>query len=169
MIFYSLAAESHPGLDGAPRKAILRYQDPHPYSYPPIHPSYQPAMTYEGLPPHYAQQHHPAPTQYHVSPYTLPRPVGYVPHDDNSWEGETLPQPAQFANAGPPGYAYDLPSAQPWAGQGQGHAQGSNGTSWSMDTNNEVYGERRADAWRTRSEWSSPLPGVFDPSTWSGR
>ncbi len=137
-MFYSLAAEAHPGQDGAPRKAILRYQDPvHPYSYPP-----QPVPFHDDAPTnptYYAEATVPS----HVHPYSFP-PTAY---DHSQFEAE----PAQFANAGPPGYSYN-PASSRWEYSANRWSTGS-------DEQACVVSSSVPPAWRTRSEWSSPMPG----------
>ncbi|KAK4687299.1 hypothetical protein P7C73_g2812, partial [Tremellales sp. Uapishka_1] len=108
LMFYSLAAEPHPGQDGAPRKAILRYQEPsypYVYPYPPNEyaPQQLPPNVYDDSP---EVNHYPA----HIHPYNL------VPA-----------RPAMFANAGPPGYAYY--PVQGWSSAPEDHQ--SSRTEWS--------------------------------------
>lgn len=146
-MFYSLAAEAHPGQDGAPRKAILRYQDPvHPYSYAaessavPLYHDDPVGSTYYEYPSYDSQLH----------PYSYP-PTTY---DHSSYDAE----PAQFANAGPPGYSYN-PSSSSWE-------PATN--RWSTASDADFYTNANIiapPAWRTRSEWSSPMPvqGAWQP------
>jgi hypothetical protein len=177
LLFYSLAGDAHPGQDGAPRKAILRYQEPHPYSYPPIqqHPRFEDHYYPPPLPMH---DHGPIPPplQYD-SPYTFPPQADYTfippisappPHTATACTTcipvlSAQPQPqhdvqaGQFANAGPPGYAYDPTT---W----QGGVERSVGSDEVYDPI-PVSGLDRLTV-GSRSEWSSPLPGAFDPSLW---
>ena len=101
------------------------------------------------------------------------------------------PEPAQFANAGPPGYAYgetrgmmtnlgDLPHSAsiqpngfaPTRGLGISGVHGLNRCSMGSDEGFQVVGpsqqQQGAPVWRTRSQWSSPLVGV-DWTQWHGR
>jgi hypothetical protein len=152
-VFYTLAAEAHPGYDGAPRKAILRYQHPAipqaalPTSSQAAYPSYpiDDAITYAD------------------SSYPLPSTYGYA-----------VPQPAQFANAGPPGYAYDASasmSSSRRAPTGLGisglNAQGASGVQWSDGyTMADGQAVQPASTWKARSQWSSPAIGRVDPKIW---
>lgn len=196
LVFYTLAAEPHPGQDGAPRKAILRYQDPsHPFVYPEViaEPTYpaseikttpipDPAFSYgyafdsvpslstTSLTPDQRTGYLPSASgyAYDVSSDTSP----YVPYSapGSGYTGTSAmnahsaaqglgivypaaaaaePEPAQFANNGPPGYAYD-PHTNAWANR------------WSTGSEEMLGGyqpdEAGAQMWRTRSEWSSPMP-----------
>jgi len=195
-MFYTAAAEAHPGLDGASRKAILRYQDPHPYSYPPIQTYPQSINPYNPNP-----TVPPQPINYVYSPYTLPPPIGYSPTYPLSQDGyvtqlqnqnpnqypnhvysqihpehEVEAEPAVFANAGPPGWVYDPTTGTGSWGVTTGTAIGNgmgNGNRWSVGSdergnrNGGGHGNGEVEAWRTRSEWSSPMPGVFDPNLWN--
>lgn len=95
-------------------------------------------------------------------------------------EDHPMPQPGQFANAGPPGYAY-APSdvrAQGYNGDGLG-ISGINANGWkngyalgagdAMVSAGATAGEQGQEPaaqdglWRTRSQWNSPMPGQFDP------
>ncbi|RXK37169.1 hypothetical protein M231_05538 [Tremella mesenterica] len=130
LVFYTIAADPHPGQDGAPRKGILHYQEAFPMYPPDIQPYAMPPRSaqysdYSGSEP--AQSLRPSPiarfthsshaTPYHnQSPY-IPDPI-YLPpppssattqtNHDPEWQ-RAEPMPAQFANAGPPGYTYN-----PW-------------------------------------------------------
>ncbi|WRT63714.1 uncharacterized protein IL334_000637 [Kwoniella shivajii] len=213
MMFYSLAAAPHPGADGAPRKAILRYQEPQsfPYSYQnppyastayPVPPSATtPSYLYEDVTmydannspqtayPTNAYQYPPIPIAHpgqSVHSYgpgmydTYQMPVAWSPT-------HAFPEPAQFANAGPPGFSY-IPSEATWKNPslygshnpamiGLGlntnisttstPGMGSNGQT-SHDYNGAGYhtpagmaitpvNERMLNQWGSRSEWSSPM------------
>jgi hypothetical protein len=182
-MFYTLAADPHPGQDGAPRKAILRYQDPsqsHPFCYPSepgaVANGYTLPLAAEGNLP-YAFRYHDratmaveevehsptAPYPPHISTYSYDTPpyatyattsygTGEVnAHSQAQGLGYHEPEPAQFANNGPPGYAYD-PHTNVW------------GNRWSTGSE-ELMGDcvmggvpASGGVWRTRSEWSSPMP-----------
>lgn len=155
LMFYTLAAAPHPGFDGAPRKAILRYQHPaqQPYDYPA-----QPAST-------------PA---YPVYPNTTPS-VEYPFQPTYA-----VPQPAQFANAGPPGYAYAPGQGSTRTGLGisglysvTGPAHGTpsglaHQQAYPSAEDQQMSGLQQytMDAGRARSQWSSPFTGHFDPHVW---
>ena len=152
LMFYTLAAEAHPGYDGAPRKAILRYQ------HPSIPQTALPAS--QGTYPTYSLDD---PITYAESTYPLPPAYGYA-----------VPQPAQFANAGPPGYAYDASASMSSSRRtptGLGisgvHAHGASGMQWSdgfpMADEQAV---QPASTWKARSQWSSPAIGRVDPKIW---
>lgn len=188
MVFYTLAADAHPGQDGHRRKGILHHQAPQTYD-----PSlYAPRFNQAPNP------YHPAPTQYQVSPTAAmyptapvgptPMPQQYEPishlapipgqydYADHQQYGQpAVPLPAQFANAGPPGYQYQPPAqyqqpnfsyaqaqyhpqyqthAQPTP---QGHAQ-----RWSVGSDDLYLAQGQqvsSQPLQSRSEWSSPLPG----------
>ena len=219
LMFYTLAAEAHPGQDGAPRKAMLRYQQPpYPYTFPA--PAPVPA-TEPGIPAYayVSAQHSAVPSFGMTDPsqsfqgYTFAPPVvdlnrhqsnlppiacpAYPPHQSISHFNAPQPQfvhdtpisqgiaqPAQFANAGPPGYAYDARSrignsasnnsstvnaGLVGLGLSHAHAAGPEGVKddgSGVDTAaEEMQGVEWApsinDVWRTRSEWSSPMPGQW--------
>lgn len=129
-MFYTLAAEAHPGQDGSRRKGTLHYQVPQSQYYPTEHAQYQ---------------SYPAPSQYPVSTQYPPSsltpsymsssaaqpaftPMVATPADGGFGHGylssaaptpdhfgypqqyafgqPAVPAPAQFANAGPPAYQY---------------------------------------------------------------
>ncbi len=139
LMFYSLAAESHPGQDGAPRKAILCYQDPNAHSYPP-----QPQHTYQSQPHDLAITYNDPSDLSNVHPYSFPPMT-------TASRFHYEPEPAQFANAGPPGYAYN-PVSSSWE---------QAGNRWSTGSEEHRYpsGSAAPLVWKTRSEWSSPMPG----------
>jgi hypothetical protein len=156
-MFYSLAADAHPGYDGAPRKAILRYQYPAGQT---TCPSFAPSTAY----PTYSSQ------DSYGNPVPIFPPTGY---------GYAMPQPAQFANAGPPGYAYN-PSVSPSYDTGLG-IYGLNNIV-TTETSGIDWNEKHLQSditpdvaplplephptWKARSQWSSPLSGAFDPKAW---
>lgn len=156
-MFYSLAADAHPGYDGAPRKAILRYQHPasQAMNQPPApstaYPAYVPQDAYGQCVPSYP-------------------PTGY---------GYAIPQPAQFANAGPPGYAYDAPVPTQYdtglgiSGLSNIVSAENSGIRWDerylqSDTTRGPSALAAApnSTWKARSQWSSPLARTFEPQTW---
>ena len=146
-MFYSLAADAHPGQDGAPRKAILKYQDPIVPFGQQVVPSQQPMWTMQdpygprASVPTIPSQQIAYPSQSNSMPFSQPQvqipylgpppmsasqtmpayvnqPIGQelqlppiqttISHDqDGMMEYRPYPEPAQFANAGPPGYTYD--------------------------------------------------------------
>ncbi|WVQ93783.1 hypothetical protein IAU59_000861 [Kwoniella sp. CBS 9459] len=164
LLFYTLAAEPHPGADGAPRKAILRYQDPKmvpsysmqpQYGYPfaaPTHlvpssmstPSYPyedvnmyesnaspqtafpshmyqyPQISAQAIPPPSAhphiQAHAQAQAQAQVPAQGYYDPTSSYPVNLNWSPMHVEPEPAQFANAGPPGVAYVPSATSHWTG-----------------------------------------------------
>lgn len=157
LMFYALAAEAHPGYDGAPRKAILRYQHPtqQPYSYP-------------------AQP--------------MPTPA-YPVYGDNTPGAEypfqptfVVPQPAQFANAGPPGYAYapNQSVSDYQTGLGISGLSHYNTAGIPYDPEDPLAMQQYVAAEdqqrvevqpypmdiRARSQWSSPFVGHVDPYIW---
>ncbi|WVQ80281.1 hypothetical protein IAT38_002386 [Cryptococcus sp. DSM 104549] len=209
LMFYSLAAEAHPGADGAPRKAILRYQDPAParpfgfqapqvqqhpfYSSHPQHPlpppphplqqapqlinysggatpyhsedvvmeSAQPAPQLPTLPSvqalqayGYAQDAAAAGSNQHSAMQGIFSPENAYPGAAGEWSptevdpripgGPGGAEPAQFANAGPPGYAYN-----PYPGSGGGRwpsgagydprYSGGQGQAWTRGSDGAVY------------------------------
>jgi hypothetical protein len=164
LMFYTLAAQAHPGYDGAPRKAILHYQQQpsqtrHQYTYPsqPVQtPAYPVFTNDDGI-------SHPE--------YPFPTGAAFA---------HAAPQPAQFANAGPPGYAYDPSQSRQAEAAEYGTGLGITG----LDSANESriqWGESidprqpivpipgvdpRGQDWRARSQWSSPMTGHFDPRIW---
>ncbi|WVQ76318.1 hypothetical protein IAR50_005983 [Cryptococcus sp. DSM 104548] len=159
LMFYSLAAEARPGADGQPRKAILRYQAPtpqHHYGYPQSYHGYQApppppsdvSMTGSVSPmyqyPTHAQTYTPNPyaTSHWSSPIDIPQ----------------QPEPAQFANAGPPGYWYNpyAPSPEAWNGGDRRMSAG-----WVRGPDGMVYYPGQPAGYppmTSRSEWSSPIP-----------
>lgn len=171
LLFYTLAAAPHPGQDGAPRKAILRHQVPHPYSYPPHHPSYQTPADYAMDEDDYAHASGSAPA---VGPSSglAPAPAyraaqvyepsvypGYVDQSPLYPSGPSQPQPGNFANAGPAGYLYDPHSmayeyaATPVA---PGHAAGVNPHSQA-----QAYAAAQA---ALAGQGYAPAPGSLVPS-----
>ncbi|WWC85938.1 uncharacterized protein L201_000808 [Kwoniella dendrophila CBS 6074] len=206
LMFYSLAAEAHPGADGAPRKAILRYQEPNPFTYPAQNTAY--ASTSYPIPSTSACPSYPfddvsmydannsPETAYPSSSYQYPPPTVHSVHSQNQglynsypaqmgWSPtHVVPEPAQFANAGPPGFTY-YPSTQmqktpapaipnhPMVGLGLNTQQGMNPTNgMSVDgqtvyTPNGVVYSTPVDGnmfnqWTSRSEWSSPMIPRYD-------
>ena len=137
LMFYSLAAEAYPGQDGAPRKAILCYQDPgHPSSYAPLS-----AQPYHLQPSTSIQPY----TQFdpgQVHPYSFPPHLAHASHE---------PEPAQFANAGPPGYTYNSHSSS-WEDTANRRRTGSDEQFYAGFSTAPLV-------WKARSEWSSPMPG----------
>ena len=125
--FYSLAAASHDRQSGAARKAILCYQDPNP--------AYNPYM------PQSAHLHPGGAPVSEVPPMiqSLP-PIAYT-------QLAYQPEPAQFANAGPPGYAYNPAS----------YSQDYTANQGSFSSDQVLFdGSTAPSAWRNRSEWSFP-------------
>ncbi|KAK8845485.1 hypothetical protein IAR55_006198 [Kwoniella newhampshirensis] len=134
LMFYSLAAAPHPGADGAPRKAILRHQDPSiSFSFPPApNPNYMATPIYQlpsTAPYSYEDismsESNPSPQAlYPPSMFEVNQipsasgrlnshntPIPYNPYDLRIFSPVYAdPEPAQFANAGPPGYVYNPPS-----------------------------------------------------------
>ncbi|WVR03502.1 hypothetical protein IAU60_000493 [Kwoniella sp. DSM 27419] len=138
LMFYSLAAEAHPGVDGAPRKAILRYQENNgsfgQQPYVPVYPHGQmslapPSMvstpyTYDeasvqeanssplsAYPP--AMYPHQAAQPSFPSAHPIAQGI-YDPSSAHGWNMPYRPEPAQFANAGPPGFSYMPNGSMPW-------------------------------------------------------
>ena len=163
-MFYQLAAEAHPGFDGAPRKAIMHYQQ-----RPSSHYAYAPPTV--------------TPTHY-TSGYTSDDPIAHpeYPFPIPATYGYTVPQPAQFANAGPPGYAYDPSQHHPQPSSaryetGLGisgiNAYGGNPAQWG-EINVHTQQQNLTQSamapgppeWRARSQWSSPIPVQFNPHIW---
>lgn len=134
-MFYTLAAEAHPGQDGSRRKGTLHYEIPQnqysqssqypidqqfPHSHAQI-PQYQPGpmFTTQPLGPSYA------PPVAHSQSQPMYAPMGFnptlvnqgqdymttpnphdCPHQQYVFGQPAVPVPAQFANAGPPAYQY---------------------------------------------------------------
>lgn len=204
LIYYSIAADPHPGQDGRPRKAILRQQQPYPCTYTTNGQPYtmtqpdpvQPRLVWRGrhetaaasptaiLGPtlfNPASTYYPTGQPYGSYPVPTPFPAmqPYAYHPGQAVE----PLPGQFANAGPPGYTYNpnmYPAPppleyQPAPSQVREYAipsynPASNPNRWSTVSEETAYqhmhgigGSNHAaqsgEPWRTRSEWSSPLPG----------
>ncbi|OCF36166.1 hypothetical protein I316_02038 [Kwoniella heveanensis BCC8398] len=219
LMFYTLAAEPHPGADGAPRKAILRYQDPMMVpSYPP-QPQYGFSMatpshlvpssvTTPSFPPYedvnmYEPSNSPLAAfpanmyQYPQGPDPAIQPPSAQPqapsqamYDPTSsypvnlnWSPMHVePEPAQFANAGPPGVAYVPSATSHWKGArptpnptcqatiGLGlNTSGNISTPGFVPTYGTYNGEpvyahgihvpmpTDGTQWASRSEWSSPV------------
>ncbi|WWC58259.1 uncharacterized protein I303_100797 [Kwoniella dejecticola CBS 10117] len=214
LMFYSLAAGTHTGIDGAPRKAILCYQEPDqfPYAaqnapyvsshYPVPSASMTPTYPYEDVTmydgnvspqtafPSNNVYQYPAPT----APAAPPMQQNQTQHQTQAqyaqglynttyWSpNRVIPEPAQFANAGPPGYTYvptpapisqdtmykAAPSAVPHGapiGLGLDTTMPMNMDGQMVYTpNGVVYHTPTPDGmmgqWASRSEWSSPLMGV---------
>ncbi|KIR55047.1 hypothetical protein I315_02284 [Cryptococcus gattii Ru294] len=188
LMFYSLAAEPQVGTAGHPRKAILRYQAPiagHPSSHPPhlSYPPYNPQASqapypYQAQPPDFSPQDagvfdgqlHPPASYYpagHASSHSETRGM-YTPDPYTAapvWPPMQVgPQPAQFANAGPPGYAYNpyVPTPARWEGftpvtHGEviypGCARTPDGVLY-YHPEPQIGGP---PMWTSRSEWSSPI------------
>lgn len=134
-MFYTLAAEPHPGQDGAPRKAILRHQLPRPY----LDDTLSSFDTWPFAP------LYPNPS---LEQYTFPDP-----------------EPAQFANAGPPGWQYSASDQLSPRDEGLGisglpmedyklgrYEAYPTWTSYAPRGTGHVMDERNV-----RSQWSSPL------------
>ncbi|WVF66148.1 hypothetical protein IAT40_000888 [Kwoniella sp. CBS 6097] len=231
LMFYTLAAEPHPGADGAPRKAILRYQDPmmvpsYPsqpsYGYPVVTPTHlvpssvtTPSYLYEDV--NMYEANHSPQTAFPSNMYQFPQvpdqantnvnananaPPSARPHPHVPAQGMYInptpsypvnlnwspmhvePEPAQFANAGPPAIAYVPSATGHWKGAlptpaGQAtiglglNAYGNMSTpglvqSQSQGTYNgkAAYGNGAymptttptdGMQWASRSEWSSPV------------
>jgi hypothetical protein len=184
MVFYSLAAESHYGQDGHRRKGILHYQAPPPF-YPqtqqPGHPisNYQTSPTTSYNP---AAQYNPAPPSGRFEPVSHLAPIPGQYGGSYNIGTPALPEPADFANAGPPGYQYwyepeqseqqtmsyaesqyhpayqtHAPSQPDTVNNGQRRSIGSSDNHLAQYHNGAVA--------QTRSEWSSPVPG-YPAHTW---
>ncbi|KAK6905352.1 hypothetical protein I204_05302 [Kwoniella mangroviensis CBS 8886] len=128
LMFYSLAAEPHPGVDGAPRKAILRYQEPNQFTYPVQHTSYMSSSypVHSALATPYAfddvtmydannspQAPYPSSAYQYPTPGAVPQIQGQGMYQHTAYPTQmgwspthVIPEPAQFANAGPPGFTY---------------------------------------------------------------
>ncbi|WWC66688.1 uncharacterized protein I206_100592 [Kwoniella pini CBS 10737] len=203
LMFYSLAAGTHTGMDGAPRKAILCYQEPDhfPYAaqtipylsnpYPIPSASMTPTHPYEDVNMYDAnvspQTAFPINNVYQYSANTAQgssiqsqqqqqMPYARGIFDNRYWSPtHVIPEPAQFANAGPPGYSYipnpiaqesiykPVPSTVPQAasvGLGLDTNMGMNVDGQMVHTPNGVVyhaPESMSGQWGSRSEWSSPL------------
>lgn len=189
-MFYSLAAEPQTGTAGQPRKAILRYQAPavehsfnyasHP-SYPPYNPqASQASYPYQVPPPPDLSPQDVVMFDDHLRP-----PASYYPpgHADSHSETQGMytpdpyiaapvwrtpmqvgPQPAQFANAGPPGYVYNpyMPTTARWAGFTPAAHGEPIYPGWTRTSDGVLYyhSEPQVEGppvWTSRSEWSSPV------------
>ncbi|WVW81934.1 hypothetical protein I302_103937 [Kwoniella bestiolae CBS 10118] len=208
LMFYSLAAEPHPGVDGAPRKAILRYQEPNQYSYPiqnnpyastsyPVHPAQTTPYAFDDVTMYDAnnspQAAYPSSAYQYPSSSTVPQIPGqgmYYPTQMGWSPTHVIPEPAQFANAGPPGFTYypnnsnidaqwKFPSASASAvpTNNQMIGLGLNTGSTVMGQHANVDGQMvytpdgvvysmptplDGNQWISRSEWSSPLIPRYD-------
>ena len=180
-MFYTVAADAHPGQDGAPRKGILHYAQ-NPYSQYPatvaqylpppdsdsnpsapnsLRPSpiahYYPTTSQAGTPYGYAAQSpympdavYPPPPQSQIQlQHRASIPMQQQPMSQSQWERADHPPPATalpapFANAGPPGYAYN-----PWSNEDEG-----------------AYNEEEA-IWSSNAE-DAYLPSAVGGGLWSG-
>ena len=118
--------------------------------------------------PHIGNPANPYQTPMNPGPYNFGPP--YAPpynHADPGYASSSnaypAPEPAQFANAGPPGYAY-APSNMGWAHDyaAQPQPRGSEyaaGSSSNAGFNAAPGSSNAEPQWRTRSEWSSPMQG----------
>jgi len=176
MVFYSLAADPHPGQDGHRRKATLHYQAPQPY-YP-----NQPTAGGYTQPGYPVSNYQISPTAA-FNPYTTSNqePISHLAPIPGQYDGSqqfgqpAIPAPANFANAGPPGYQYE--QEMQYRQTNPSYAESQYHPSYQIHTpfqpGPSVHGQRRsigsngdhpaqyqqgAPA-QTRSEWSSPMPG----------
>ncbi|OXG52006.1 hypothetical protein C355_02034 [Cryptococcus neoformans Th84] len=189
LMFYSLAAEPQTGAAGQSRKAILRYQAPtaeHSFNYP-SHPSYPPynpqtshtPYSYQVPPPPDLSPQDVAMFDNHLHPPTSYYPAGhanvhpetqgiYTPDPYTAAPGwpsiQVGPQPAQFANAGPPGYAYNpyVPTTARWEGFTPAAHREMIYPGWTRTPDGVLYyhSEPQVEGppvWTSRSEWSSPV------------
>ena len=168
MVFYTCAADSHIGQDGHRRKATLHYQAP-PSFYPEQQGQYQ-STNYQISPT--------AGTTVHLDPVSHLAPIPGQYGGSYNIGPPGIPAPADFANAGPPGYQYEQEMQYQQANQtfadSQYHPSYQNYAP--SQPGQVVYGQRRSVGSsdlaqyhhgalpRTRSEWSSPMPGY--PSYW---
>nr|ODN90880.1 hypothetical protein L204_05719 [Cryptococcus depauperatus CBS 7855] len=176
LMFYSLAAEPHTGAGGQPRKAILHCQDPAPgqvmssmfnssqsaYQAPPppplAHPSEDGHLPEAGMYDHPNRGSDPSNNHFHT-----PGIYTSTPYTRN-WspvQGASEPEPAQFANAGPPGYVYN-PQGSAWENGSRASDASSGG--WVRTSDGAVHfmeaSGRLGPTWTSRSEWSSPVSKI---------
>jgi hypothetical protein len=187
MMFYTLAADAHPGQDGHRRKGILHYQAPQSFD-PSMYPSAQPyqaqasypqaQMPYQLSPtaplyPSASAGPTPMPNHYEPISHLAPIPGQYDYVDQQQYGQPAIPAPAQFANAGPPAYQYqpqqfqqpDTSYAQAqYFPQYQTQAPATQGYNhrWSVGSDDLHLAQAQHGArqpLQSRSEWSSPMPG----------
>lgn len=169
MVFYTCAADSHIGQDGHRRKATLHYQAP-PSFYPEQHGQGYNVTDYQISPT--------AGSTLHLDPVSHLAPIPGQYGGSYNIGPPGIPAPADFANAGPPGYQYEqemqyqqshptyadsqyYPSYQTYAPSQPGPiAYGQRRSVGSSDLAQYHHGALP----QTRSEWSSPMPGY--PSYW---
>jgi hypothetical protein len=170
MVFYTCAADAHIGQDGHRRKATLHYQAP-----PSFYPEQQQGHAYQS-------------TNYQISPTAGSNahyePISHLAPIPGQYGGSYnigppgIPAPADFANAGPPGYQFE--QEMQYQQSNNAYAESQYHPSYQSYAPSQpgpiVYGQRRSIGSsdlsqyhhgalpQTRSEWSSPMPGY--PSYW---
>jgi hypothetical protein len=170
MVFYTCAADAHIGQDGHRRKATLHYQAP-----PSFYPEQQQGQGYQS-------------TNYQISPTAGSNahyePISHLAPIPGQYGGSYnigppgIPAPADFANAGPPGYQFE--QEMQYQQSNNAYAESQYHPSYQSYAPSQpgpiVYGQRRSIGSsdlsqyhhgalpQTRSEWSSPMPGY--PSYW---